>query len=118
VPGFVALGGVGLALAGWRWIGVGVLVGACLAYLNGVVLSRRVDLAADMGDMARALLVMQLSLLLTCTVIGIATVILVKFSLAMAVASAAGFAVSHLGILGAFYWTRGRTPAALEGEGT
>jgi hypothetical protein len=113
-PGAVGLAGLILFLIGYRWIGPGVIVGALLAYINGLLLSRRVDFAADLSDVGRALLVMQLGLLLTCTIIAIATIILIHFSLAMAVACAAGFGVAQLAMLFAFYWTHGRRDPRVE----
>ena len=109
----MVVGAVCFAL-GMRAIGMGVGVGACLAFVNGVILSRRVEIAADTGDFGRAVMVMQLGLLVSFTVIGLATIVLVRISLAMAVASAAGFAVAQLGILAAFYWTKGRQDIAAE----
>lgn len=109
----IAAGAVFFGL-GMRAIGTGIGVGACLAFVNGLILSRRVEIAADTGDFARAVMVMQIGLLVSFTVIGVATIVLVKISLAMAVASAAGFAVGQLGILAAFYWTRGRQDIAAE----
>jgi hypothetical protein len=114
VPAFVALAGLVAFVLGFRWIGGGVAIGAAIALLNAVLLSRRVDMAAAMKTVATALLVMQVSLLVTATIIGIATVILVRISLAMAVAFAAGFGVSHIAILAEFYWTRARSEAPLE----
>lgn len=76
--------------------------------LSMIFFSRRVDFAAEMSDLGRAMLIMQLGMLVSCTIIGIATVIMVKLSLAMAVAAAAGFAVAHLATLAAFYWSRVR----------
>lgn len=116
VPAAVVAGGIVCALAGYPFIGVGVAVGAVLALVNGVLLSRRVDIAAEMGDVGRALLIMQLGLLLSCTVVGLVTIVLVRISVAMAVASAAGFGVTHLGMLAAFYVARGRSSVPLERE--
>jgi hypothetical protein len=110
----VALAGPVAFVLGFRWVGVGIAIGACMALFNAVLLSRRVDLAAKMSTVATALLFMQLSLLVTATIIGIATVILVRISLAMAVAFAAGFGVSHVAILAEFYWTKARTDTPLE----
>jgi hypothetical protein len=76
--------------------------------LNGILLSRRVEIAADTGDVGRALLTMQLGLLTSFAVVAVVTVVLVHLSLAMTVAAAAGFGVSHIGMLAVFYWTRGR----------
>lgn len=103
VPAAVVVFGFALFIASYRWIGAGIAVGACLAYINGILLSRRVDLAAATGDMAGAMAVMQVGLIVTLTIVGISTVVLVKLSLAMAVASAAGFAVAQLAILAAYY---------------
>jgi hypothetical protein len=108
--------GLAIGVAGPHWVGIGLVVGAVLAYLNGLILSQRVDLAAAVGDVGRALLVMQLGLLMSCTVIGIATIVLIKISLALAVSAAAGFAVAHLAILAAFYWTQGRSRPEAEGK--
>lgn len=116
VPGVIALIGLILFLVNSRWIGAGVAVGAALAYINALLLSRRVDFAADLVDVGRALLVMQLGLLLTCTIVAITTIILVHFSLAMAVSCAAGFGVTQLALLFAFYWTHGRSDARIERE--
>lgn len=116
VPAIVAVAGLACFLLGFRAVGIGVAVGSLLGFVNGAMLSRRVDIAADMGDVARALLVMQLGLLLACTIIGVVTIILIHFSIQMAVASAAGFAITHLGTLGVFYWTRARSYGPVERE--
>ena len=118
MPGVVALAGAVAFALGYRWIGAGVAVGACLGLVNGWLLSRRVEAAADTGDFARAMLVMQLGLLVTMTIVGITTIILVHFSLSMAVASAAGFGATQLAILAAFYWSRARREPLPEGKGT
>jgi hypothetical protein len=109
VPAVVVLAGAATYIVGYRWIGAGISVGALLAFLNGVLLSERVEVAADMGDLGRALLVMQLGLLVTATVIGLATIVLIHFSLSMAVASALGFIVTQMAIIGTFYFTRARS---------
>lgn len=114
VPVVVALAGLAGVLLGYRWIGLGVAVGAGLAYINGLFLSRRVELAAGSMNVAGALLVMQVGLMVTFVIIGVAEVILVKISITMAVASAAGFAVAQLAILATFYWTRARSQPTLE----
>jgi hypothetical protein len=110
----VALAGLLCFLLGFRWIGAGIAVGAGLALINGLLLSRRVEAAADTGDMARAMLIMQLGLLVTFTVVAIATVILVQISVVMTIGSAVGFAVTHLAMLASFYWTRARASVAME----
>lgn len=109
VPAVVVLAGAATYIVGYRWIGAGISVGALLAFLNGVLLSERVEVAADMGDLGRALLVMQLGLLVTATVVGLATIVLIHFSLSMAVASAFGFIVTQMAIIGTFYFTRARS---------
>lgn len=108
IPAIVVLAGAVTFGLGFRFIGAGIAIGACLAFINALMLSRRVELAADTGDMARAMMVMQIGLVSTFVIIGVATVILVKISLAMAVAAAAGFGVAQLAILAAFYLTRAR----------
>jgi hypothetical protein len=85
-----------------------VAIGAVLAYANGLILSRRVDLAAAAGNAAGALAVMQVGLLVTMTIIGVVTIILVKVSVPLAVATAAGFGTSQMVILATFYWTHAR----------
>jgi len=116
VPAAGVLTGLAGVALGHRPIGIGIAIGALLAFVNGLLLSRRVDLAADMSDMGHALLVMQVGLLVACTIIGIVTVVLVHFSVATAVACGAGFAVTHLATLGIFYWTHARSYAPVEGE--
>lgn len=117
VPATVAAAGFLAFLAGYRMPGAGIAIGAILAYINAVFLYQRVDIAAHTSDVARALMVMQLGLLLTFTVIGVVTFALIKISLALAIAAAAGFSVTHLGLLFAFYLTRERT-AGLERKAT
>src|SRR5947209_12381141 len=117
VPGCVFLTGILIAATGRPAIGTGVAVGAVLSLISAALLSRRIDMAAGMGDVGTALMVMQLGFLVTCTVVGIATVILSHFSVATAVADAAGFIVAQLGTLAVFYWTRARTDT-FEGRAT
>jgi len=87
---------------------------ACLAFLNGMILSKRVEFAAGTGSLAQALMVMQVGLLVTFTIVGIATVILVHYSLPLTIGCAAGFVTAQLAILAAFYWTHARTMPALD----
>jgi hypothetical protein len=108
VPLAVVAAGAVLFAFGMRWIGAGVAVGAVLAFVNTLFLSGRVDAAVATGDMGAALLVMQLGLAVTFGIVAVATVIIVHFSVAMAVASAAGFIAAQLALLAAFYWTKGR----------
>jgi hypothetical protein len=109
VPAAVAVAGLIVLATGRLLIGAGVAVGALLAYVNGVLLSRRVDLAASTGNAAGALMVMQIGLLVTLLIVGVATIVLVQISLSMAVASAAGFGIAQIAILAAFYFTHGRS---------
>jgi hypothetical protein len=95
-------------------MGGGIAIGAVLALLNGLILSKRVEFAATTGNVAQALMVMQIGLLVTFTIVGIATVILIHFSLPLTVGCALGFVVAQLGILGAFYWTHARTMPTLD----
>ena len=110
VPGIVALAGASAIALGYRPVGAGLIVGALLAFVNALFLYQRVELAAQMGDVGRALLVMQMGLLFTFTVVGAVTIVLIKIALPMAVASAAGFGVTHLGLLTTYYLTRSREP--------
>lgn len=113
-PALVVVSGCAVAAAGNRAVGAGVAVGAILAYVNGLVLSRRIDLASLTGNVGGAMLVMQAGLLVSLTIVGLTTIVLVKISVAMAVASAAGFAAAQFAILAAFYWSHGRQSTAQE----
>jgi hypothetical protein len=116
VPAAAVLAGVGVA-GGWSGpAGVGIAAGAMLAYVNGLLLSRRVDLAAQTGDMAGALLVMQLGLMVSLTIVAVVTIALARFSVAAAVGEVAGFGATHVLILGAYYWTHARRLSARETE--
>lgn len=112
VPLAVIAAGVAIFLSISRPVGIGIAVGAVLAFLNLLFLSSRVDIAAGAGDLGRAMLVMQIGMMTAFVLIGIVIVALVHFSLAMAVAAAAGFGVTQLGMLATYYWTRGRTKIA------
>jgi hypothetical protein len=116
VPMAAVLAGALAAAAGRLDIGIGIASGGLLAYVNGLLLSRRVDLAADTGNAAAALLVMQLGLLISLTLMAIATIVLARYSVSTAVAEAAGFGGAHLAILAVFYWTHARRMAAREPE--
>lgn len=109
IPGIIALVGLAAYALGYRPVGAGIAIGAALALVNGMILSRRVEYAATTGSVASALMVMQIGLLVTFTIIGVATVILVHFSLSLTLGCAAGFVAGQLAILGAFYWTHART---------
>jgi hypothetical protein len=108
----VLLAGVALIATGYRDVGIGVAVGSVLAVVNSLLLSGRVEVAAESGDVAQALLVMQAGLFVTFVIVGVATVILVHFSVPLAVGSAIGFGIAQTLILMAFYWTRGRAEVA------
>jgi hypothetical protein len=108
----VLIAGLVLVAAGYRDVGIGVAVGSVLAVINSVILSGRVEVATESGDLARALLVMQAGLFVTFIIVGVATVILVHFSVPLAVGAAAGFGIAQTLILAAFYWTHGRAQVA------
>lgn len=114
IPSFVALAGVATYVVGYRPFGVGIVIGAALALLNGLILSKRVEFAATTGSVAQALMVMQIGLLVTFTIVGIATVVLIHYSLPLTVGCAAGFVVAQLAILAAFYWTQARSMPTIE----
>jgi hypothetical protein len=115
-PLLAALIGIALFFAGYRSIGLGLVAGAVLAFINALLLSGRVELAADQGDIGRALLVMQMGFVVTCSIIGAATIIIVHFSVPMAVAAAIAFAVSQTGMLATFYLRRGRALGNMESK--
>lgn len=115
-PLLVVIAGIAAFLAGYHAVGAGLAAGAVLALVNSLLLSGRVEFAADQGDVGRALLIMQMGFIVTCTIIGGATIIIVHFSVPMAVAAAAGFAVAQIGMLGTFYLRRGRTLGKMESE--
>jgi hypothetical protein len=114
-PGLVLLAGLGVALAGSVVLGAGLMVGALLAYGNSWLLSRRVDIAADTGNIAGALMVMQAGLLVTLTVVGIVTFILIRIAPSAVVGGAIGFAAAQTLSLIYFFIVAGRNRPA-EGE--
>lgn len=116
VPALAVLVGAAVSAMGDLPLGLGIASGGVLAFINGILLSRRVDLAAATGNMAGALLVMQAGLLVSLTVMAIATILLARYSVATAVGEAAGFGVSHLAILAAYYWSHARQMPAREGS--
>jgi putative flippase GtrA len=118
VPAMTILVGAALYVSGRSAVGGGVAIGAVLALVNGFILSKRVEFAATTGDVAQALMVMQIGLLVTFTVIGAATIVLIHFSLALTIACACGFVASQLGILATFYWTHARTMPPVELKAT
>lgn len=114
IPGLVAILGLAAFAVGYRAVGGGVSIGAALALVNAFILSKRVEFAATTASVAQALMVMQIGLLVTFTIIGIATVVLIHFSLSLTLGCAAGFVVSQLAILAAYYWTHARSMPTLE----
>jgi hypothetical protein len=114
IPGFVALVGLAAYAVGYRPVGGGIAIGAVLALINGMILSKRVEFAATTESVAQALMVMQIGLLVTFTIVGVATVILIHFSLPLTLGCAAGFVVAQLAILATFYWTHARTMPVLD----
>lgn len=115
-PSLVAAAGIVAFFVAYRATGLGLIAGAALAFVNALLLSKRVELAADQGNIGRALLVMQIGFVVTCSIIGAATIIIVHFSVPMAVAAAIAFAVSQIGMLGTFYLRRGRTFGKMESK--
>lgn len=115
-PLLVAAAGVVTFLLGHHPTGTGLVAGAALAFFNGVMLSGRVELAADQGDIGRALLVMQVGFLVTCTVIAATIIVIIHFSVSMAIATAIGFVVAQVAMLVTFYLTRARALGKLESK--
>jgi hypothetical protein len=118
MPGIVALMGLAVYAVGHRAIGGGIAIGAGLALINGMILSKRVEFAATTGSVAQALMVMQIGLLVTFAIVGAATVVLIHFSLQLTVGCAVGFVVSQLAILFAFYWTHARSMPSIDASPT
>lgn len=114
MPACVALVGLAVFAAGHGAVGGGIAIGAGLALINGMILSKRVEFAATTGSVAQALMVMQIGLLITFTIVGAATVVLIHFSLPLTLGCAAGFVVSQLGILFIFYWTHARSMPSID----
>lgn len=110
VPATIAVGGVVLFLVGYRLVGAGLVIGAGLAFVNAIFLYQRVELAAEAGDVGRALVAMQLGLLLTFTLVGVVTFALIKIALGLAIAAVVGFSITHLALLCTVYLTRERSP--------
>ena len=116
VPALALVCGAAVASAGRLPVGVGIASGGILAYMNGLLLSRRVDLAATSGNVAGALLVMQAGLLISLTAMALATIALARYSVATAVGEAAGFGVTHIAILATYYWSHARRVPVRERE--
>lgn len=108
----VLFAGLAVIAAGYKDVGIGLAVGSILAVVNSLLLSGRVEVAAEAGDVARALLVIQGGLFITFAIVGAATVVLVHFSVPLAVGSAVGFGIAQTLIMAAFYWTHGRAEVA------
>lgn len=119
VPALVILAGVIVAVAGKGYIGVGIGVGAILAYFNSWLLASRIELATATGDSAAAMISMQLGLLVTFTVVGGLTILMVFISLPMTVAMAISFFLTQTAELAMYYRARRlrRDPNGLK-EGT
>lgn len=118
VPAIVVVAGLVWLILGHALVGGGIAIGAVLAYVHGVMLSRRVDLASMTGNVGTALMVMQMGLLTTLTIIGLAAYIMIRISLSMAVAGIAGFAATQIMILAVFYLMRVRHNTASEAQTT
>jgi len=74
-------------------------------------------MAIEMDYVGGALVRVQWGRLGTCTLVALATIVWIHFSVGTEVAAAAGFAVAQLGSLATFYWTKGRGQTSLEGKG-
>ncbi|HZS94644.1 MAG TPA: hypothetical protein VFA78_07595 [Chloroflexota bacterium] len=113
-PGAVVLAGLIVSAVGPPMLGLGIVVGALLALVNGLMLSRRVDFAAGVGDTGTALLVMQLGLLGTFAVAGVAAALLILVSIQAGIGAAIGFGVAQMAVLAVFYFSQGRSTSGYE----
>jgi len=106
LPALAVVAAVVLSLAGQPLIGAGIAVGAVLALLNSSLLIKRIDLAVRSGNPAAALISMQLGLLVTFTIVGAVTVLMLLSSVRMTVAMAISFFIAQTAELLLFYWAR------------
>ena len=107
LPSIVFVAGMVVAATG-RIAGFGIAIGACLAFLNAVVLLKRVELAIASDNAAIATVSMQVGLLSTFAVIGAVTVILLLTSVPMAVGMAVTFFAVETAEFALFYRSRRR----------
>lgn len=106
VPALVMVAGAAVALNGKGYIGAGIAVGALLAYFNSWLLASRIEVATSTGVAAAAMISMQLGLLVTFTVVGGLTILMVFISLSMTVAMAITFFLTQTAELGLYYRAR------------
>jgi hypothetical protein len=106
VPAVVIAAGAGVALTGKGYVGVGIAVGALLAYFNSWLLASRIELATSTGVAAAAMISMQLGLLVTFTVVGGLTVLMVFISLQMTIAMAITCFLTQTAEVGVYYRAR------------
>jgi hypothetical protein len=118
LPAAAVVAGVALGLTGRPYIGAGVGAGAILAFFNSGLLLKRIELAASAPNPAAALMAMQLGLLVTFTLVGIITVIMIRISVEMTVAMAITFLVAQTGQLLLIYRVRRSRPEASQSGGT
>jgi hypothetical protein len=100
------LAGAVVAMVGRGYLGLGIGVGALLAYFNSWLLASRIELATATGEAAAAMISMQLGLLVTFTVVGGLTVLMVFISLPMTVAMAISFFLTQTAELALYYRAR------------
>jgi hypothetical protein len=106
LPALVIVAGAAVAIAGKGYLGVGIGVGALLAYFNSWLLASRIEVATSTGVAAAAMISMQLGLLVTFTVVGGLTILMVFISLPMTVAMAISFFLTQTAELGLYYRAR------------
>jgi|SRR5579875_121844 len=107
-PGAVVLAGLIVLALGHAMLGLGIVVGAILALVNGLVLSRRVDFAADSANTGIALMVMQLGFFGTFIIVGVAAALLILLSIQAGIGAAIGFGCAQMLLLALFFASQGR----------
>lgn len=112
-----------VGITGHGYVGIGITIGALLAFLNSGLLVKRIDVAAMAPNPGAALIAMQLGLLITFTVVGGLTLVMIHISVQMTVAMAISFLVSQTGELIFVYRARkarsdnGLSDVVLTGKG-
>lgn len=116
LPAVIAATGIVLVGAGRPFVGVGLIAGALLAFLNSWLLVKRIDLAAATGNAPAAMVSMQLGLLVTFTVVGGMTVGMIFVSRTMTIIMAITFFVTQTLELLLYYWARRSRMGSLNSE--
>lgn len=103
VPAVGVVVAVGLSIAGQFAVGLGIAVGAALAYINSGLLVKRIGMATSTGNTAAGVVVMQLGLFISFTLIGGLTVAMLLISVRMTVAMGVAFFIAQTLEIGLYY---------------